>query len=165
MIKVGIDTGGTFTDLIAVDVASGIWFTAKVPSTPRDPLAAIVTAIEAAGIDVREISQLILGTTVGTNALIERKGAKVVYLTTEGFEDVPFIQRGNRKFHYDLHWIKPRPFLDRADCLGVTERLDYHGRVDTPLKLGSAAEGADDLADALRRRIDSEGLQSVAVSL
>ena len=101
--------------------------------------------MEQAGIDLRDTESLILGTTVGTNALLERKGAKLAFITTAGFEDVPFIQRGNRKFHYDLHWIKPHPFVDRADCLGVVERLDYRGRVDTALRLDDDTELAVEL--------------------
>ena len=161
MIKIGIDTGGTFTDLIAVDVTSDTWFTAKVPSNPHEPLKAILAVVEQAGIDLRDTESLILGTTVGTNALLERKGAKLAFITTAGFEDVPFIQRGNRKFHYDLHWIKPHPFVDRADCLGVVERLDYRGRVDTALRLDDDTE----LAVELERRVKNADLQAVAVSL
>ena len=160
MIKIGIDTGGTFTDLIAVDAASNTWCTAKVPSNPSEPLKAVLAAVEQAGIDLAQAESLILGTTVGTNALLERKGAKLAFITTEGFEDVPYIQRGNRKFHYDLHWIKPHPFVDRVDCLGVEERLDYRGRVDTPLALDKLAQ----LTSALKRRIAHDGLQAVAVS-
>jgi N-methylhydantoinase A len=161
VIKIGIDTGGTFTDLIAVDSESGSWFTAKVPSNPAEPLKAILAAVEQAGINLNDSASLVLGTTVGTNALLERKGARLAYITTAGFEDVPFIQRGNRKFHYDLHWIKPHPFVARADCLGVAERIDYRGRIDTPLQM---AENFD-LENELQRRISNDDLQAVAVSL
>src|ERR1700720_4422706 len=131
-LRVGIDSGGPFTDLVALDNKSGRWSTSKVSSTPGEPISGILKAISSAGIDVREIGFLILGTTVGTNALIQRRGAKTAFLTTEGFEDIPFIQRGNRKFHYDLHWIKPKPFLNRRNCFGISERVDYRGTVVTP---------------------------------
>ena len=161
MIKIGIDTGGTFTDLIAVDSESNEWFTAKVPSRPDSPLDAVLDALKQANIDLSRTSSLVLGTTVGTNALIERKGAKVVYITTRGFEDIPFIQRGNRKFHYDLHWIKPKPFLERKDCLGVDERIDYRGQILTQLKLTDI----DGLKKKLRRCIKKDSIEAVAVSL
>ena len=160
MIHLGIDTGGTFTDLIAVDTENQRWFTAKVPSNPEEPLQAVLAAIEESGLGLEQCRSLILGTTVGTNALLERKGAKVAYLATEGFEDVPFIQRGNRRHHYDLAWAKPKPFLARRDCLGVRERLDYRGRVETALEL----ESLESLQVALRKRIDDDGLQAVAVN-
>ena len=65
--------------------------------------------------------------------VLERKGAVVAYITTKGFRDVPFIQRGNRKFHYDMSWVKPKPLVKRRHCFELTERIDAHGRVITPL--------------------------------
>ena len=160
-LRVGIDSGGTFTDLVALDNESGQWSTSKVSSTPEEPMSGVLKAISSAGIDVREIGFLILGTTVGTNALIQRRGAKTAFLTTEGFEDIPFIQRGNRKFHYDLHWIKPRPFLDRHQCIGIRERIDYCGSVILPLDVSQL----DTLEDKLGSLVDSERLEAIAVSL
>jgi N-methylhydantoinase A len=125
MLRVGIDTGGTFTDLVAVwDGGSS---RAKVASTPDDPVQAVLAAIETAGLDPAEIDLLVVGTTLGTNALLQRRGARVAYLATKGFEDVPFIQRGNRPAHYDLHWRKPKPFLERERSFGVTERVAHDG--------------------------------------
>jgi len=161
MIHIGIDTGGTFTDLVAIDAERQRGYTAKVPSNPADPLSAILAAIHQAGIDPAEAASLILGTTVGTNALLERRGAKVVYLTTTGFEDVPFIQRGNRRHHYDLNWIKPRPFIERRYCLGVPERMDYRGRVETPL----SPDNLKGLQKALERRVEGEEIDAIAVNL
>jgi N-methylhydantoinase A len=160
-IRVGIDTGGTFTDLVAIDMASSKWYRSKVSSIPGDPLRAIVNALHSAGIDPAQIDRLILGTTVGTNALIQRKGANVAYVTTKGFEDIPFIQRGNRKFHYDLHWIKPKPFLDRRNCLGITERVDYRGAVVTPLETGEL----EALGEKLEKLCATGNLQAIAVNL
>jgi N-methylhydantoinase A len=160
-LRIGIDSGGTFTDLVALDAETGQWFTSKVSSTPEQPIHGVLGAIASAGIDFGQIGFLTLGTTVGTNALIQRRGAKVAFLTTEGFEDVPFIQRGNRKFHYDLHWIKPRPFLARHHCLGIRERVDYCGTVVVPLETSQL--GA--LEEEIQKLIDSEGLESIAVSL
>ena len=118
-VRVGIDTGGTFTDLVAVDEASGRWYLSKVPSTPDNPVAAISAALEAAHFDAGDVSFLVVGTTLGINAVLTRSGARVVYLTTKGFEDIPFIQRVSRKYHYDYRWRKPTPLLHRPDCIGV----------------------------------------------
>lgn len=161
MIHIGIDTGGTFTDLIGVDSENQRWYTAKVASTPANPLEAVLAAIEQSGIALEQTESIILGTTVGTNALLERKGAKVAYLTTAGFEDVPFIQRGNRRHHYDLGWAKPKPFLARRDCLGINERIDHRGKIETPLQL----EKLTPLKETLNRGIEEQGLQAVAVNL
>ena len=75
----------------------------------------------------RRSSFVVVGTTIGINAVLTRRGARVVYLTTEGFQDVPHIQRINRKHHYDFHWRKPTPLVHRPDCLGVAERMDEEG--------------------------------------
>jgi N-methylhydantoinase A len=137
--RVGIDTGGTFTDLVAVD-DEGRSFLAKVPSDPDDPVAAVASALREAGIEPRAIESIVVGTTIGINAVLTRRGARVVYLTTKGFEDIPYIQRINRKHHYDFHWRKPTPLVRRRDCLGVGERLDEEGNVLTPLDLDALAE-------------------------
>src|SRR5207244_364764 len=72
---------------------------------------------------------LVLGTTIATNALLERRGAEVVYLTTAGFEDVPIIGRVDKEDPYDLRWQKPRPYVARRHCLGVRERVGADGEV------------------------------------
>lgn len=149
-IRVGIDTGGTFTDLVAVNEESGAWSLAKVPSDPDSPVAAIEAALAAADLDPREVSFIVVGTTLGINAVLTRSGARVIYVTTKGFEDIPFIQRIVRKYHYDYHWRKPRPLLDRRDCLGVAERLDEEGNELTPLD-------PDELERLVRSRLDGNG--------
>ena len=140
--RVGIDTGGTFTDLVAVD-DEGRSFLAKVPSDPDDPVAAVASALQQAGIEPRAIESVVVGTTIGINAVLTRRGARVFYLTTKGFEDIPYIQRINRKHHYDFHWRKPTPLVRRRDCLGVGERLDEEGSVLTPLDLDALAATLD----------------------
>jgi N-methylhydantoinase A len=156
-IRVGIDTGGTFTDLVAVD-GEGRSVLAKVPSDPDNPVATVAAALAEAGIDAGEVESVVVGTTIGINAVLTRRGARVLYLTTHGFEDIPYIQRINRKHHYDFHWRKPTPLVRRRDCLGVVERLDEEGRVLTELDL-----------DALEQTLASAGLDgngtAVAVCL
>ena len=91
------------------------------------------------GIRPGDIDSLILGSTVAINMLHTRSGARVLYLTTQGFEDVLFIQRINRRFHYDLDWVKPAPFAERRDCLGVRERISKDG--DTLILAGRGGVG------------------------
>jgi N-methylhydantoinase A len=67
-----------------------------------------------------------LGTTVATNAILERKGATVAYVTTKGFRDIIFVQRGNRKYHYNMSWVKPKPLAKGRDCFDVDERVDAY---------------------------------------
>jgi N-methylhydantoinase A len=135
--RVGIDTGGTFTDLVAVDETNGEVRLAKVFSTPQRPADALIHALAEARIPLPEVKQLIHGTTVATNALLEHKGARVAFVTTAGFEDIPFIQRIRREYHYDLMWVKPEPLVERYHCFGVQERVDYRGQVLIPLDLTS----------------------------
>ena len=160
-IRIGIDTGGTFTDFVALDEATGEAQIVKRPSTPVSPSDAIFDAIEHSGIPADEVSYFVLGTTVGVNALLQRKGARVLYVTTAGFEDVPFLQRVDRKFHYDLDWERPEPLVTRRDCLGVAERLDYMGAVVDPL----TPEALGSLGDMLRARLDERTNGAVAVAV
>ena len=129
---VGIDVGGTFTDFVSYDPqtkAVEVW---KNPSTPKDPNDGILTGLgkfENPG----DINNIRLGTTVATNAILERKGATVGYVTTNGFRDIPFIQRGNRRSHYDITWIKPKPLVKRRHCYEISERVMANGEVEIPL--------------------------------
>ena len=154
---IGVDVGGTFTDFVAWDrgtLALSAW---KNLSTPEDPTAGILTGLsrlaEPGSIDI-----LRLGTTVATNAILERKGARVAYLTTAGFRDIPFLQRGHRKFHYDSSWSRSKPLVLRRDCFEVAERITANGEVLQPLD--EAAIPA--LADALRA---AGGIEAVAINL
>ena len=153
-VRIGIDTGGTFTDLVVMDEATGQVDVVKLPSTPDEPSRAILAALEQAGVDPASSTYLVLGTTVAVNALLQRRGARVLYITTEGFEDVPFLQRVDRKFHYDLDWERPLPLVARRDCLGIRERVDYRGETVTPL----TDEGIEALVEAIRERLaDANG--------
>ncbi|MBT5779128.1 MAG: hydantoinase/oxoprolinase family protein, partial [Rhodospirillaceae bacterium] len=89
MIKIGIDTGGTFTDLVVLDDASGEIRTVKVPSTPEEPALAPLEALRQSGVPAGDIDRIVLGTTIATNAGLQKKGATVLYVGTKGVEDVP----------------------------------------------------------------------------
>ena len=126
-MRVGIEVGGTFTDLVAVDDA-GVR-TSKVPSTPARPDEGAMNAIDAAGIDPSEITELVHGSTVATNAVLERKGARVCLFVTKGTRDVLLLQRHDRASIYDLRYRKPEPVVSRHDTFEVDERLAANGSV------------------------------------
>ncbi|HEX7198871.1 MAG TPA: hydantoinase/oxoprolinase N-terminal domain-containing protein, partial [Dongiaceae bacterium] len=135
----GIDTGGTFTDFVLVDEAQGAVTTAKVPSTPGDPAAAIAAGLARLE-GVERLERLVIGTTVATNAVLQRRGPTIVYVTNRGFEDVPFIARMDKARIYDLHWQKPKPLVRRRHCFGIGGRFDTHGREIVPLEAGELEE-------------------------
>lgn len=147
--RVGIDTGGTFTDFVSIDEESGQLTITKTSSTPQNPIDGVVNSIDESTItnETDAVSQLIHGTTVTTNALIERTGAEIGYITTDGFTDVPFIQRINRKDHYDLRWDKPEPLVKRKNCHGITERVNYKGDVLEPLDEAGLRTTVRDLSE------------------
>jgi N-methylhydantoinase A len=126
-MRVGIEVGGTFTDLVAVD-GSRVEVV-KVPSTPSAPEIGAFNSLEAANIAAERVTDLVHGSTVATNAILERKGAKIAFVTTRGFRDILFFQRHDRRNIYDLHYAKPAPPVRRKDCLEVTERVDASGTV------------------------------------
>ena len=160
-LRVGIDTGGTFTDLVALDEESRRLWIGKRPSTPASPADGIFDAFAAAGLEPDRAGSVVLGTTIATNALLERSGARVLYVTTSGFEDIPTIQRVDKKDPYDLQWLKARPLVARGDCLGVAERIDFAGAVVEPLR----PEELERLAEDIRRRLGKSEGAAVAVNL
>jgi N-methylhydantoinase A len=147
LYRVGIDTGGTFTDLVAIS-HEGTVVVAKHPSTPRAPVDAFMRVIGKSGLasGAGEIERIAHGTTVATNAVIQRQGAPVILIATRGFEDVPFIQRINRKSEYDLHWRKPQPLVRRRCIVGVRERINARGEVTQPL----TADAIEEVVAAIR---------------
>ena len=153
---VGVDVGGTFTDFVAWERESLAFQAWKNLSTPDDPTLGILLGLARLA-DPGAIDALRLGTTVATNAILERKGARVAYITTRGFRDIPFLQRGHRKFHYDSSWTRSKPLVMRRDCFEVDERVAADGNV-----LQSLDESAlPALADALREA----GIEAVAINL
>lgn len=129
-MRVGIDVGGTFTDGIVLD---GVRLhTAKVPTRPEDPARGILECLDALGVAGTDISLFIHGSTIATNAIIEKKAAPTAHITTAGFRDVLFIRRGD-SVPYQLDWTPPLPVVRRRDIFEVDERIDAQGRVLTPL--------------------------------
>lgn len=135
-MRVGIEVGGTFTDLVAL--RDGAVSVIKVPSTPKSPDIGAFNALTAAGIDPASVTDLVHGSTVATNAILERRGARIAFVATAGFRDVLFLQRHARRNIYDLRYRKPEPPVKRRDCFEVTERIEASGKVLTPLDMGTA---------------------------
>jgi N-methylhydantoinase A len=150
-LRIGIDTGGTFTDFVLVDESTGSIRTAKVPSTPDDPSDAIAAGL--AELASEGVTHLIVGTTIATNSVIQRSGPSVVYVTNRGFEDVPFVGRLDKERLYDLHWQKPRPLVRRRDCVGVDGRVDHRGSIVEELD----GSDLDELRGELVSRRDRDG--------
>ena len=159
-IRVATDVGGTFTDLVCfeTDHATGEAriVTAKSDTTPPNFEQGVLNVLEKGGVDPKSIDFLAHGTTVVINALTERKGVKVGLITTEGFRDSIEIARGNRPDFFNLHYMKPEPFVPRYLRREVGGRLSYKGEEMRPLDL-SALPGI--VAD-----FKADGVQAVAVS-
>jgi N-methylhydantoinase A len=135
-MRVGVEVGGTFTDLVAIDGDAVI--VAKVPSTPAAPDRGALAALEAAGVDLGRVEDLVHGSTVATNAILERKGAPTAFITSKGFRDVLALQRHNRRRIYDLAYAKPVPVVARRDCHEVDERIAADGGIVRALDLERA---------------------------
>jgi N-methylhydantoinase A len=153
--RVSIDIGGTFTDFVVHDQDAGRAFTGKVLSTPRNPAEGVITGLRHLIAEPAEIEFIVHGTTVGLNAFLQRRGTRVLIITTDGFKDVYTIARGDRKDLYNLHYAKPEPLVPPHDIYTVRERLRWDGSVQTPLHV----EDFEPILDA----IAAEGIEAVAV--
>jgi N-methylhydantoinase A len=153
--RVGVDVGGTFTDLFAWNEDADEQRTAKVLTTRPDRSIGVLQAIRDAGIPLDRISHLMHGTTTGTNALIERSYPDVGWITTEGFRDTIEIGRQHRQHLYDPYQQKPKPIIRRRFRFTVPERMNVRGEVDRPLDEAAAA--------ALAARIAQLGLRAVGI--
>jgi N-methylhydantoinase A len=146
----GIDIGGTFTDFALFDTRTGELLGLKVPSTPPEFAEAVRTDLDRLadehGVDLREIGAVVHGTTIAVNTLIQRTGARLGLLVTEGFRDVLELQRLRLPNPFDLDGSRPLPLIPRARVAEVSERLRADGRVDTPLDEGSVGDAVQRLA-------------------
>jgi N-methylhydantoinase A len=162
MWRIGIDVGGTFTDLVALDDRGGVTV-AKAASTPADPSIGVMEGLErlaaALGIErgalLERTLRIVHGTTVATNALLERKGARVGLLTTEGHRDVLEMREGLKDDRYDLRQPPPEPLVPRDLRFGVRERIRADGRIETQLDEASLR--------AAIAGLEREGVEAVAV--
>ena len=157
-MRIGADVGGTFTDVVLIDTSGNIW-THKVPSTPPDFERAVLNAIEhllrttdAAGTTVSEVAH---GTTVATNAVLEKRGAKTALITTKGFRDVLELRRIRAPQMYDLFFEKPEALVERYLRFELTERISASGEVLTPLSESELWQ--------LKEELEKEAVESVAV--
>src|SRR5215475_11799284 len=159
--RIGVDIGGTFTDVVLVDETRGGIAVVKVGTTPRDfcrgVIDALGTALAEHGISVAEVGWLAHATTVVTNALLEGKGARTAFVTTRGMRDVLELRRSSRASLYDLFQDGPAVLVQRHLRLEVTERIDAQGSVVLPLRI----EELGDVVDFIKRH----DVEAVAVCL
>src|SRR6185437_1059049 len=156
-LRIGVDIGGTFTDLVAI-AADGRVTTRKVASTPSDygdGIIAGLTALLAA--QPGPVADVLHATTVGSNTVLEGKGARTALITTQGFRDILEIRDLRMPVLYDLRWTKPRAFVERRLRLEVIEKLRPDGTVSTPLDRASV--------DAAIAMLRAEKVESVAICL
>ena len=153
--RVAVDVGGTFTDVYIFDQDSHQVSVTKVPSTPDDPMVAVLNGVERGEVDLRQVGLFSHGTTVATNALITRRFPSAAMVTTKGFRDVIEIRDGTKDDLWDAYKDVSGPYIRRRDRVEVTERVSYEGAVLTPLDEQEARE----VAALLRRR----GVRTVAV--
>jgi N-methylhydantoinase A len=154
--RIGVDVGGTFTDLVSVD-ESGTLRIIKVPSTPPHFEQGVLTAIQSAIRNPQSEISLTHGSTVATNALLQRTGDPVAFLTTEGFRDLLLIGRQNRPHLYALQVQRPTPIIPETRCFTVHERISAKGEVVTPLN--------DAEVDQVLNHILSQNIHHLAVCL
>jgi len=156
---IGIDVGGTFTDVVGVDLASLHYWTAKVPSSSTDPAAALSAGIaellQRSQRRPGDVQRVIYGTTVALNVLLERKGATVAMITTKGFKDVVEIGRMLRDELYDIMFDKPKPLAARRRRYEVDERVNAAGEEVRPLH--------DDDVQRVLDQVAEDGAEALAV--
>jgi N-methylhydantoinase A len=155
---VGIDVGGTFTDLTLYNSVTRAATAVKVPSNRGAPDEAVRAALERSGVDPRQVRLIVHGTTVATNALLERRGARIAFVTTEGFRDVLELGRTTRLVPnslYDPYFQKAPPLVPRSDRRSVGERMEKDGQVSRALD--------EDELEALAKELKADGVEAVAI--
>jgi N-methylhydantoinase A len=154
-MRVGVDIGGTFTDLVCFDPATGQYRYEKILSTPNQPQRAVFAAIDSTQVDHSAIDVLVHGSTVAINAVIQRSGANTALVTTAGFKDLYEIGRNNRPNAYDLGFVRPQPLVDASRRWEVAERVLVDGSV-------MLAPNLEDL-EPIARGLQEQAVQAVAV--
>ena len=159
--RLGIDSGGTFTDVVLFDDKKKALHITKTPSTPANPAIGVINGIKKivsqVGIEPREIASLVHGTTVATNALLEYKGIRTALILTEGFKDILSIGRQDRPKLYDYFERRPEPFIPRHLRFEVSERTLYDGKILRPLD--------EEEVRGIAGKLKEIGIKGVAVCL
>jgi N-methylhydantoinase A len=157
-IRFAIDTGGTFTDIVVLNEATGEFYMDKAATTPDNTIRGVLTAMDKARVDLKKVARFFVhGSTTALNALLERKGVRTAYIATKGFRDVPEIMRYNRPEMYNPIYRKPQQIVPRELRFEVTERMNVDGSVYLPLD--------EEDARAVARRIKAADVGAVAVCL
>ncbi len=151
-VRVAIDVGGTFTDVVKLVPGTGELRFEKVPTTPKAPAEGVLAAFDKAEADLRDVERFNHGSTLGLNALLTRSGARIATIATKGFRDVYLLGRTDRVPMYDIKYRKPQPLLERYDTFEVSERSLFDGSIATPLDEQEARELAREIA---RREYDA----------
>src|SRR5262245_41573557 len=144
-MRIAVDVGGTFTDVILLDETTSTLRLEKVETTPHDPARGVLQGFRKAQARLSDIDYFVHGTTLGLNALLTRSGARVAIVTTKGFRDVYELGRTARDPMYDLKYRKPKTLVQRSLAFEVNERCDFQGNVLTPLNLTDAKTVAQQL--------------------
>ena len=159
-VRVAVDIGGTFTDIVVMS-GDGILHESKISTTPDDPSRAVVAGLQALlaelGIPASQVEEVLHGTTVGSNTILQRSGARTGLITTRGFRDVLEIGRIRMPDMFDLTWDKPKPLVPRRHRLEVAERIAADGGIVEPLSEASVVAAGE--------RLVAEGIQAVAICL
>jgi N-methylhydantoinase A len=155
-LRVAVDIGGTFTDLVAYDEDTHELTSVKTPSTPPGFIDGVMSALDKAGIEPAEVTGFKHGSTIATNAIIERRGARTGLVTTKGMRDVLGAGRANRPDLFNSNWDPSPPLVQRRNVLTVDERIDYEGNILQELDEGGVRDAA--------RKLQKRGIESVAVA-
>src|SRR5438132_4831715 len=155
MLIVAVDIGGTFTDLLGYDTATGQLMSSKSPSTPAGLEQGIHDCLKKAGVRVNGIDGFVHGSTIAINTVLERRGARTALIVTRGTRDVYKIGRGNRPEAYDIWFKRPEPLVPRHLTFEVDERMGPRGEVYLPFDGIQAA--------AVARQVADSDVESVAV--
>ncbi|MEA2979699.1 MAG: N-methylhydantoinase, partial [Alphaproteobacteria bacterium] len=150
---VGVDIGGTFTDLVGC--VDGRIVTSKTSTVPADPTRGVAESLALAHCEMRALSELLHGSTIAINTVLERKGARTALITTRGFRDTYAIGRGNRIEAFNLFFHRPKPLIPRELTFEVTERMNYKGAVLKALDEGEVR--------ALAKIIAAQNIEAAAV--
>lgn len=155
--RVSADIGGTFTDIVFQNSQTGACDATKILSTPDDPALAVIEGIRSGIPQGAEIDFFVHGTTVGLNALLTRRGAKMALLTTENFRDIYTIQGNDRGEIFSIRWNKPEPLVPLEDTFTIRERIAADGEVVTPMDVADL--------DALVEATKNNGYEAIAICL